>query len=84
MVNRQQIEGGGGGLIQYAIYDHPSDFPEHFVVRQWHVNDDGDITPALWCDVAKSLDAARALLPPGLLRLERLANDDPVIVEVWL
>ena len=32
----------------------------------------------------KALEAARGLLPPGLVRVDREATDDPVILETWL
>jgi hypothetical protein len=25
----------GVGLAMWTIYDHPKDFPEHFVARKW-------------------------------------------------
>jgi hypothetical protein len=33
---------------------------------------------------APSLEEIRALLPPGLHRIERSPEDDPVIVESWI
>jgi hypothetical protein len=34
--------------------------------------------------IADSLDALRGLLPPGLHKMDRFEDDDPVITEVWL
>ena len=70
-------------LYQYTIYDHPRDYPEGFVVRQWRIaSGEGGPTPEeAW--TAPSLEAARALVPAGLFCLPRVAEDDPVIVETW-
>lgn len=66
-------------LESFAIYDHPRDYPDHFVVRRWV----GDVPT---CDfaIADTLDAARAEVPDGLYRIPCQIADDPVLVEVWL
>ena len=35
-------------------------------------------------EVADSLEAARALLPPGLSKAERNEREDPDLVEMWM
>ena len=70
-------------LSQYAIYDHPSDYPHNFVVRRWDVYDGFDVpvpngNPVL----AETLEGARAAVPPGLVNIGRMPGDDPVILEV--
>lgn len=69
----------------YTIYDSPLDFPDQFVTRGSTVTGGGsvahDLMPAA---VVRSLETARAAVPPGLHRLDRHPDDDPVIVEVWL
>lgn len=71
------------GLPMWVIYERPRDFPEHFVVRRWRVNG-----PVIFVDqmaqLAGDIEAARALVPPGLYRLPPYEEDDPVIREVWL
>jgi len=73
-------------LDMWAIYDHPNDFPNHFVARRWICRPPyGEETPD--CVLADTLDALRAALllkNPGLYRLPRQPDDDPAIVEVWL
>lgn len=70
----------------YAIYDHPKDYPEDFVVRRWRIvegslNPVPDETPFAR---ATSLREARAAIPPGLVHLHRHPEDDPVLVETWV
>lgn len=70
--------------VQYAIYDHPMDYPEHFVVRAWFAFADGLLQPDPACQLAETLDQARSLVPEGLTCLPRFEWDDPKIAEVWI
>jgi hypothetical protein len=70
-------------MIMWAIYDHPLDLPNDFVVRRWSVVG-GEVIPEQSCFTEKTLDEARARIPPGLFNLGRMPDDDPKIVEVWL
>ena len=70
-------------ITMWCIYDHPSDHPNHFVVREWKVEGGINIIPD---DAAlfDTLEAARASLPAGVTRFNAMVEDDPVIVEVWM
>lgn len=71
-------------IPMFVIYDHPSDYPESFLVRRWLVGEEqalAEITPTA---VVGSLEEARAAVPAGLTCLPRQPADDPKIVEVWL
>jgi len=68
-----------GGLVLWVVYENPKDYPGQFVARPGVT---GGMGRAVL--LADSLDELRALLPPGLHRLERDPNDDPVVVEVWV
>jgi hypothetical protein len=70
-------------LQMWTVYRHPRDYPTKFVARM-SLATHPEPTPTNDMFVADSLDEVRALLPPGLYCLERLPEDDPVIVEVWL
>lgn len=72
-------------MVQYCIYDHPRDYPEHYVVRRWEVREGMD-APVLSLDVvlASTVDEAREAIPPGFACIGRFTNDDPVIAEVWI
>lgn len=67
----------------WTVYDHPTDYPDGFVARMGIVGQkiSGQTQMAVF---AETLDGVRALLPPGLFRLERDKHDDPVIVETWV
>jgi hypothetical protein len=69
-----------GALAIWTVYRDPADYPSKYVVRKSLVP--GGVTNEMF--VADSLAEARALVPPGLHRLPRQRDDDPVIVEVWL
>lgn len=73
-------------LSLWTIYDHPTDVPEPFgfVVRRWLVATDVETAPDSEVKFAMTLEEARALVPPGLYRLDRDPNDDPKIVETWI
>ena len=70
-------------MKQYAIYEKPTDHPHHYVVREWLIGP-GTMTPGKLMGLSDTLDGARKLVPPGMDLLPRFANDDPVIVEVWI
>lgn len=69
----------------WIIYDHPTDFPDHFVVRPWSMHCGiTTLAPGLSCWQACSLDEARHLIPPGYSNIGRLKQHHPVIEEVWI
>lgn len=70
-------------LVIYTIYDHPSDYPDNFVVRRWSVVG-GNVKPDDSCILANSLEEARSGFNPGMTRIPRLPQDDQVIVELWI
>lgn len=70
-------------LTQYVVYENPRDAPGMFVVREWHIAR-GHPEPVAgegW--VVRTVEDARALIPPGLVCLGRQPDDDVAIVEVW-
>jgi hypothetical protein len=70
-------------MSQWVIYDHPRDYPDQFVLRRWDIT--GSILVATdEMALAKTLPEIRAKIPRDLYCLERFADDDPCIVEVWL
>jgi hypothetical protein len=74
-----------GFLPMWVIYDHPRDFPEHFVVRMQCSG-----APPFGSRVAsiavlcRTLEEARAQVPIYCSLFGRDPADDPVIVETWL
>ena len=71
-------------MTGWTIYDHPKDFPKHYVVRQWWVTDTGDVVFRMVGVVCESLEEARAHVPESTIRFPREPADDPVITETWL
>lgn len=73
-------------IYLWVIYEHPKDFPDHYVVRRWQLL--GDVC-APKMDIegspALTLEEARAFVPNGASCIGRDPyNDDPVIKEVWI
>ena len=69
-------------LRMFTIFDRPTDYPRHFVVRAFTIAVGGPV-PNDRVQLADSLDEARALIPEGLACMTRSPEDDPVIVETW-
>jgi hypothetical protein len=68
------------GLEMYTVYDHPRDYPEHFVVRKW-ILDKATDDVRLFTD----LDTLRnEMKTRGLYRLNRWPDDDVKILETWI
>jgi len=64
----------------WIIFDHPLDFPDHFIAREFSLD-----KPTDHYRVENDLDTLRHyFIEAGLICFERDANDDPVIVETWL
>jgi hypothetical protein len=70
-------------MNQWVVYFNPKDYPGKYVVRRWRIAQ-GSAEAAKEATVHDSLEEARAAIPPGLYPLERFADDDRVIVEVWI
>jgi hypothetical protein len=65
----------------WVIYDHPRDYPDHFVVRvAWGLFHEPDAQLA-----TNLVDARRIAIDSGAsFCLGRAADDDPVIAECWI
>jgi hypothetical protein len=66
-------------LSIWTIYKRPADFPQGFIARRFELD-----KPTSDTRTAFTIDEIRSLIPPGLYRIPRHANDDPCIVEVWI
>jgi len=69
-------------LLMWVVYDHPNDMPDVYVARRWLMDQP---TQAIIVDT--TLDEVRRRIQsamPGAVRLDRFANDDAKIMEVWL
>jgi hypothetical protein len=66
-----------------SIHDRPHDAPAGYAVRFWEINP-GFITPGKLIHSLPTIEAARAHVPAGFIKLDRDPDDDPKIVEVWI
>lgn len=62
-----------------CIYNNPSDYPGKYVARLWDVD-----KPTNMVAIAESLEEIREAKPPEMMIMDRMPNDDPVIVETWI
>ena len=73
-------------LVGYTLYDHPADFPDHWVLRRWRMlmwpSGVSTIRPETAC-LCDTLQAALDSVPDGLVCM-RDAGDPPMIVATWL
>lgn len=72
------------GLPMWTIYANPSDYAGKYVVRRSVSGAEGVAHDPEPLAVVDTLMDARRALPRGLVCMHRAADDDPVIVEVWL
>jgi hypothetical protein len=77
----QSESNAGRDLLTWSVCENPKDFPGKFtaVPSSMFLNQTIDFVL-----VAGSLAGIRKMLPPGLVRMEREPNDEPVVVEVWI
>lgn len=71
----------------WTIYDHPLDYPRHFVVRQFLIvpKRPEPLVAYIGC-LYDTLDEARydCFLRGGTIQFERSPGDDPFIIETWM
>lgn len=71
------------GLPIWKIYERPPDAPDGFVVRRWMM-EDGVVTADSVSFQTRTLEEARALVPPGLFLMPQYEGEEPCVREVWL
>ena len=67
----------------WTIYDHPSDYPEHFVVRCYYLRGAVALSSAE-VKLAATLEEARRFIPREASCVGRDPTDLPVVVETWI
>lgn len=73
-------------LEQYCIYNHPKDYPNHFVVRRWAIGP-GTMTPdnePFMVTVSMEDIHLKLGQEMGLFFIGRFPEDDPCIIGVYL
>lgn len=72
------------GVTIWTIYDHPADYPDHFVARKTISNASG-VHPCCVLIISTEVADLRAEMAVlGLSKLDRHPDDDPKIMETWL
>ena len=79
-----RVKPPGTSLTIWVIYEHPRDYPEGYVLRAQFAMDDGTVQSDEVVWVADHPDKLRAIVPLGLVRMERSPGDNPVILETWI
>ena len=72
-------------LAIWVIYDHPDDYPDHFVLRPQFAVRSGDVVihPLAW--TSAEIEPLREVMREmGKVQMARHADDDPKIVETWI
>lgn len=70
-----------GALMIWTVTANTTDYPNQVAARPHNTVEPGPYASVLLGD---TLEEVRAMLPPGLVRMERDPNDAPAIVEIWL
>lgn len=72
-------------ISMWTIYDHPRDFPNNYVAREWTVTA-GKTVKTGNLMLASELEMLREvlLIQMNLHCISRSEGDDPVIVETWI
>lgn len=68
----------------FVVYENPPDSPGQFVVRRHAIVDGVPVADARATYVGRSLEDARAAIPPGRSRMARHPQDERPIVELWI
>lgn len=70
--------------MMWVIYDHPKDFPDKFVAREWNIGP-GRATPLDNVITSNDLEELREqMVQKCLTKIIKSNIDDPCIVETWM
>jgi hypothetical protein len=73
-------------LAMWTIYDHPRDFPNHFIARKWDIVS-GKQNPVRTEEIRTETELhtlRNYFAGLGLMCLPRMEGDDPTILETWM
>lgn len=75
----------GDALVLVTIYDHPLDYPDGYLAREWSVSYGvRDPTPGQVVATGPLEQVRRSLIERGMTRIARSPEDAPAILETWL
>ena len=67
-------------LRMWCVYEHPEDFPEHYVAKLF---EGANATDSMVMSKDYEI-VAESMFEMGLSKLMRMPDDDPTILETWL
>jgi len=74
-------------MITYTVYDHPEDYPDHYVVRRFFI-EAGNPNPIpeedIFMQSGDLQEIRETLLGKDLVCVGRVKEDDSKIVETWI
>lgn len=71
--------------FHYVVYNHPSDYPDHLVVRRWEITKSGPVPEKdIFLKAGSLEELSTELYTLGLVRTKRAPDDDPAILEIWI
>jgi hypothetical protein len=70
-------------FTMFTVYNHPSDFPDHFVVRRGFATRKVMVHTPFY-RLGTTLEEVRRQIPQGFDLIMPDPEDDPVIVEIWI
>lgn len=62
-----------------CVLERPDDYPTQYCARLWDYDH-----PTRWLALADTLEEVRRSIPAEMERIDRAAEDSPVIVETWV
>lgn len=66
-----------------TIFQHPLDYPDKFVVREFLV-ENGSVQARTECQLADTLEEARKFIPEGRVRIKETRTFEVPAVESWV
>jgi hypothetical protein len=72
-------------LSMWTIYDHPLDYPDSFIAREWVMNEFASYYPTKNIILAPDLESIQQQLKElGKTQMDRHPKDDKCIIEIWI
>lgn len=71
-------------LCGWTIYRSPPEYPHHYAVQMWWVEDDCAVATYAFAALCATLEEAREQIPAGAICFPRDPEDAAIVVETWL
>lgn len=80
MIAEQDVTAACG----WTIYHAPPEYPHHYAVQMWWVDEAGIVMPQAVAALCDTLEEAREQIPAGAICFVREPEDPALIVETWM